>query len=78
MTAAYLNSLGLAFDIVGVILLFKFGLPEEVRRGGTGFLIVNNDDQEAAKAKIYDRYSHVALALIVLGFGLQIVSNHCA
>lgn len=78
MTEAYLNSLGLAFDIIGVILLFKFGLPEEVRRGGTGFLVINDDPQEAAKAGVYDRYSHVALAFIVIGFGLQIVSNHFA
>ena len=71
------NSLGLFLDIIGVILLFRFGLPQDVRRGGESFLLIEGVDQrEAAKAKWYDRISYVALALIISGFGLQIFSNH--
>jgi len=75
--AAYLNSLGLILDIIGVVLLFKYGLPEEVSRKGTGALLLEgNDPSEIAKAKSYDRTAQTALALLVTGFALQIISNH--
>lgn len=63
MTADCFNSLGLFLDILGVILLFRFGLPQDVRRGGESFSRTEGVDQrEAAKAKRYDRMSYGALA----------------
>ncbi len=70
------NSVGLALDIVGVVLLFKFGLPPEVNRGGSIILSWDKDPDEAKKAKTYERTSYVALACLVMGFTLQIVSNY--
>lgn len=75
------NSIGLFLDIVGVSLLFKFGLPAEVKRDGSSgihfWAIVdeNAKESEQAKAKRYDQISYVALSLIVFGFVLQIISN---
>ena len=75
------NSIGLFLDIVGVFLLFKFGLPAEVKRDGSsgvqywGIVDEKAQESEQAKAKRYDRISHVALSLIVFGFALQIISN---
>ena len=37
LSAPVMNSVGLAFDILGVILLFYYALPEEVSRKGTGY-----------------------------------------
>ena len=33
--ATFINSAGLVFDIVCVVLLFRYALPEEVSRKGT-------------------------------------------
>jgi hypothetical protein len=70
------NSIGLVMDVVGVFLLFKFGLPEDVRRKGQGYLLLEETDQiEIAKAKRYDCWARIALLLVVLGFMTQLVSN---
>lgn len=60
-------------DIIGVILLWRFGLPLEVRRDGHGtYLRPKADPAEIAKGKRYDLIAKVAIALIVIGFGLQL------
>jgi hypothetical protein len=44
------NSVGLALDIAGALLLFKFGLPEEISRSGHGALLVEQvDEAEVAR-----------------------------
>ncbi len=75
MCSAVVNSIGLLLDIVGVVLLFRFGLPPGVTRTGAGYLTWGVDEGEVRKSKLYDRMSWVALALLILGFGLQIASN---
>ena len=78
---ALVNTIGLAFDIIGVILVFWFGLAPDVPREVSGSLFVVNGPTEAereevsAKWKYYRRLSYVGLFLLVLGFILQIVSN---
>jgi hypothetical protein len=70
------NSIGLVMDVVGVLLLFKFGLPEDVRRKGQSYLLLEETDQnEIAKAECYDFWARIALGLVVLGFVAQLVSN---
>ena len=82
MSAACINSLGLALDIIGVILLFIFGLPSRfVTDGPPRELLsfgVDTDgvEQWKKKWKRYDRWSRFGLVLLVVGFVLQIVSNH--
>ena len=74
-TPELVNTLGLSLDIVGVILLFRFGLPPNVRRSGAIHVTFDVDEDEVRKAKHYDRISWSALIFIVLGFLLQIVST---
>lgn len=69
------NTLGLALDIVGVLLLFWFGLPPDVSRTGAVEWTLETDEAEAQKARCYDCWSWTALALIVTGFVLQIVAT---
>ena len=70
-----INSLGLALDIIGVILLFFYGLPEQINKTGAGVLTWDNDPKEAEKWKRYKKRSYWALALLTIGFLLQIASN---
>ena len=72
MCAAWLNSLGLLLDIVGVVLIFCFGLAPRVR----DVLEIGNAANEAKKETRYIWLSRLGLAFIVIGFGFQIISNH--
>jgi hypothetical protein len=65
---------GLILDIVGVILLWKFGLTENIdRRGLTVLASCEIDEEEKKKGRFYDFMSKVALLLLIAGFALQIV-----
>ncbi len=71
-----LNSIGLCLDIVGALMLFKFGLPEDVRRDGTYFIAIETQDAaEVSKAKRYDFLAKVSLGFILFGFILQFVHS---
>ena len=71
-----LNTFGLVFDILGAILLFKFGLPEDVSRSGHTYLVLEQEDSnEKAKGVFYDRWGKVGLVSLIIGFLLQAVSN---
>ncbi len=82
MSAAIINSVGLFLDIFGVILLFIFGLPSRFLSDGppTNTLSFGWDPDSVKQwEKQWNRYKLVswfALVLLVLGFALQIVSNH--
>ena len=74
--SAWVNSLGLLLDVVGVILIWKFGLPEDINRSGAGHLLLEGtDESERKRAARYDRLSKIGLTLLVSGFLLQLVSN---
>ena len=79
MSAACINSVGLFLDIGGVILLFFFGLPSRVSEGPPYLSFGEDPDstkQRKKQRKRYQRVSWFALGLLVVGFALQIVSNH--
>lgn len=80
MDAVTLNTIGLALDIAGVVLLFKFGLPNHVFKSGGSTVVfpMGEAKTEAGKRewKRYRFWSYFALGLLVTGFALQIASNH--
>lgn len=67
---------GLVFDIVGVGLIFKFGLPPSVSRGGTAALLLEeNDARESDKAALFDVLGSVGLFLLIIGFAAQAIGT---
>jgi len=77
INAANVNSVGLVLDIIGVLLLFKFGLPESVDR--TPVLRAaphQHPESERRKVVVYDRWSRVGVTALVVGFIFQAVSNY--
>jgi len=66
--SSLVNSLGLIFDIIGAILLWRFGLPEQINRAGTSRLLLPGVDKaEIQKAKWYDHMAKWGLSLLILG-----------
>jgi len=75
--ALHMSSAGLVLDIIGVWLLWRFGLPAEVSRRGATYLVTTQVNQdEIAKAKRYERWSWIALGTLTLGFLMQIIGNY--
>ncbi|MBP7806762.1 hypothetical protein KA057_03705 [Candidatus Gracilibacteria bacterium] len=71
-----INSIGLIADIIGAILLFKFGLPEDISRSGAFFIVTNQvDEEERNKAEKYDFWGKIGLILLIVGFIFQLISN---
>ena len=76
MWQAGLQSLGLLLDIVGVVLLFKYGLPEFSPSGGVDSLAIGpSAPEEICKEKKYRKMGKMGLVLIVSGFVLQLIPN---
>lgn len=71
-----LSSLGLSVDIADVILLFFFGLPADVRKDGGLLLMWCGGPEEARRYRRARVLSCLGLALLVVGFRLQIAGNH--
>jgi hypothetical protein len=65
------NCAGLAFDIVGVLLLLNYGLPVQLPIKGVGWG-VQHDPKDVLK---FRRLGKIGLFLILTGFALQFASN---
>ena len=76
MNPYYFNSIGLVCDILGVLLLFKFGLPSEVTKNGeVEYVGGNPEEAEVKKWYKYKRWANIALSLLILGFAFQFYAN---
>jgi hypothetical protein len=70
-----LTGIGLTLNIIGTLLIWRFGLPEPINKTGAIHLILEQtDEDEIRRAKRYNRFSLLGVALLVLGFLLQLVA----
>ena len=75
-TSHLINSIGLVLDIVGVVIIWRYGLPEPLSREGAIYIIAEQSDRaEKLKAARYDLLSKIGLFLVLAGFALQLASN---
>jgi hypothetical protein len=76
MTCAnVVNIGGLVANLVGVILLFRYGMPFRVRTRGASYELREEVDQTAVRAeRRYDALGVLGLTLIVFGTAAQIVA----
>lgn len=70
-----INLLGLFFNLVGTVMIWRFGLPPSVDRHGRTYLITHEVDlSEIGRAKRMDLCSKIGMGSIVLGFALQLLA----
>ena len=74
-SADLISSIGLGLDIIGVSLVFIYGLPSKVTEGGLTMIGWGRSVEGAEKFRHYKRMAHVGLSLLAVGFALQLASN---
>ena len=81
MTPETLNTLGLISNILGVILIFFYGLPQPSHDAREFLELVDNTIEEKnieirkRKAR-YKFFAYFALILLLTGFALQFLAIH--
>ena len=72
-----LNSIGLLLTIAGILLLFLYGMPYQVRTGGVIQFEADNprDRNQIELERSYDRFGWVGLVYVVLGTLFQVAAN---
>ena len=73
---AALNIVGLVANLIGVILLFRYGMPYRVRTGGEEPYVASGPPKQdvIAAERRYDLLGWLGLILIVLGTAAQMVA----
>jgi hypothetical protein len=75
MCAKILNSAGLGLTLIGVLILFWFGMPFHVPTGGAVAFIAEQPDKDAiALERRYTIYGYIGLILLVVGTALQMIA----
>jgi hypothetical protein len=69
------NNIGLIFDIIGVIILFKYGLPEKFNKRPRLLLEGDLSPKEQKENKIIIQWSYCGLIFLLSGFIFQLISN---
>ncbi len=70
--SAWLNIVGLCFDIFGVVLIFLFGLPPMIDPEGHLFVYKKRKNVPDIKpVSTYRRWARTGLGLLIFGFSLQ-------
>ena len=71
-----LNISGLSLSLIGVLLLFFFGMPYRVRSGGQSYIVTEQTNaEEKVKDALFRKLGFAGLVLIALGTFLQIVGT---
>jgi hypothetical protein len=75
-----LNIIGLSLDIIGVLMLFKYGLPPDISKDGSVLISMDFGTKEEKEKRIsegkkYTKLSYTALVFLVGGFISQLIAN---
>jgi len=75
MSPQLLNTIGIVIALIGVITLFRYGMPFKVKTGGATYIITDHVDEEERRAEArYAIYGYLGLAAIITGTLAQIAS----
>jgi hypothetical protein len=76
MSAATWNVVGLLLNLLGVLTLFRYGMPYRVASGGETSIITGDINQsEIALDKRYRVFGWVGVVMVICGTAAQIISS---
>ena len=64
--------IGIVLNAVGVIFLFRFGMPYRERRSANVFLVIGRSSERKKAESIYDLLGWPGLACIIVGAAFQL------
>ena len=70
-----INQLGLIFDIIGVILLFMYGLPSRIIEPPKLLLEGDLSKEDSKKNRFITIMSYIGLSCLFIGFFLQFLGS---
>jgi hypothetical protein len=70
-----LTNFGLLLDIIGAILIYKFGLPSAETKTIHAISFSNPSEKEIKAARIAKRMSPVGLIVLIVGFVFQFLDG---
>jgi len=70
-----INSIGLGLNIIGVIVLFKYGLPSKMHMPPKFLLEIGLTKEEKQENENIKCWAHIGLFLLLIGSILQLSSN---
>ena len=71
----WLNLIGLFLNVVGVLILFRYGMPFHVPTGGAVSLITETRDQATiALEQRYEIYGYIGLGCLIVGTVSQMIA----
>jgi hypothetical protein len=74
--ARVINVVGLAFNLIGVLILFRWGMPFRVESHGDTVRVLNAmDTRGLALDRIYAICGWVGLVMLIIGTGLLIIAQ---
>jgi hypothetical protein len=76
MSYGLINSLGLTLNLIGVILIFFYGISPMIDTDGNTYRITGEkDENEIRKARKYKCASRLGLILVIIGFIFQLLGT---
>ena len=75
MTIFTLTNIGLMLDIIGAIIIFKYGLPSAETRSIHALSFSDPTEKEIKDIKVSKIMSPAGILTIILGFFLQLIGN---
>ena len=76
MSAAIWNVVGLLLNLLGVLTLFRYGMPYRVESGGVTFIVTGKRNQsEIALDKRYRVFGWIGVAMVICGTAAQITAS---
>lgn len=75
MTIFSLINIGLITDIIGALIIYKFGLPSAATRSIHALSFQDPTHKEIIEIKITRFMSPVGVILLIVGFTLQLLGN---